>query len=424
MSSSVKKRSDIPVEHTWDLEKMFANTEAWEQAYKKVQDLIPKVTVFQGKLGESADTLLAALQVQDELEAAFENVYVFANMRSHQDLSNTTYQGMVDRATGLAAQAMGASSFFRPEVIALPKEKIESFLAENEGLKQYQILLERLMREKDHVLSPVEENLIARMAEVAEAPATIYSRFANADLKFPQAEDSKGELHDVTEGQYRVLMEAEDRTLRKNGFKKLFGTYGNYKSTFGATLTSSMKKDAFIASTRKYDSTLEMALSPDNMPTEVYDNLIQAVRDNMDTMHRYVSLRKKVLGLDELHYYDLFIPMVDEVKQEMPYEKAQGIILDALTPLGEEYVTTVQRAFDERWIDIYPNEGKRSGAYSWGTYESLPFILLNYTNTQDDMFTLAHELGHSLHSYFTNKTQPVTYGNYTIFVAEVASTLN
>jgi oligoendopeptidase F len=420
----IKDRSEIDAKYQWNLESMYESNDAWEQDFKKVQELLPKLTAFKGRLGESAVTMLEAFKAKEELELTFENVYVYSHMRYHQNTADTFYQGLSDRASALAAEVFSALSFLAPEILALPNDKLESFLAESEELRLYEMMLKRLMREKEHVLSPEEENLLALASEVADAPSTIFSMLANADMKFGTALDSEGNEHEVSEGLYRSLMESSDRTLRKNAFEALFGTYGKYRNTLSATYNASVKKDAFYAKVKKYGSALEMALSPDNVPVDVYHNLIKTVRDNIGHLHRYVDLRKKVLNLEDLHYYDLFTPMVEEAKMPMEFEKGKALSLEALAKLGDEYVSTVQRAFDERWIDIYPNKGKRSGAYSWGTYTSNPFIMLNYNNTLDDVFTLVHELGHSMHSYFTHKEQPYVYGNYTIFVAEVASTLN
>jgi len=421
---TTKKRNEIPVEHTWNLELMYASDEAWEADYKKVQEMLPALASYQGRLGESAATLLEALKLQDEVELVFENVYTYANMRSHEDTANAHYQGLANRATSLAADAFAVTAYFKPEVLSMPAETIEGFLKANAELAVYSKFFERLLREKEHVLSPEEERLLAQASELADAPSSIFSMLTNADMKFGTVLDSEGKEHEVTEGRYRVLMDSKDRVLRENAFKALFGTYGKFRNTLSAAYGASVKKDVFYARAKKYNTALEMFLSPDNVTTDVYNNLISAVNDNLSVMHRYVALRKKVLGLNELHYYDLFTPIVDEVSMEVPYDKAIGLSLEALAPLGEEYVATVKRGFDERWIDIYPNEGKRSGAYSWGTYNSKPYMLLNYTDTLDDLFTLVHEIGHSLHSHYTHETQPYVYGGYTIFVAEVASTLN
>lgn len=422
--TTTKKRNEISAEHTWNLELMYANDDAWEADFKKVQEMMPKLESYQGRLGESAATLLEALKVQDEVEMLFENVYTYAHMRSHQDTANTHYQGLANRTSSLAAEAFAVTSFFKPEVLGLPAETIENFLKENEELAVYGRFFERLLREKEHVLSEQEEKLLAQVSELADAPSTIFSMLSNADLKFGTVQDSEGKDHEVTEGRYRLLMDSKDRVLRQNAFKALLGTYGNFRNTIAASYSASVKKDVFYARAKKYNSALDMFLSPDNVTSDVYNNLIKAVNDNLGALHRYVGLRKKMLAVDELHYYDMFTPMVDAVDMEVPFDKAIGLSLEALSPLGEEYVATVKRGFDERWIDIYPNEGKRSGAYSWGTFTSKPYMLLNYTDTLDDLFTLVHEIGHSLHSHYTHETQPFVYGGYTIFVAEVASTLN
>jgi oligoendopeptidase F len=422
--TTTKKRSEIAAESKWNLELMYESIDAWEQDFKKVEELYPKLAAYQGRLGESSETLLEALRLQDELESKFEDVYTFANMRYHEDTADAKFQGLSDRASVLANHAFGATSFMRPEILSLSQEQLDQFLTENEDLRLYKIALEQLMREKEHILSPAEEELLARMGDLAQSSGTVFSMLTNADLKFDTVEDSEGNPHEVSEGRYGVLMQSKDRVLRERAFKRLLGTYGDYRNTLSATYSSNVKKGVFYAQARKYNSVLEMSLHPDNVPVDVYDNLIKTVRENFDTMHRYVDLRKKVLGVDELHYYDLFTSIVDDVEVPMTYEKGKQMALESLAPLGEEYVQTLQRSFDERWIDVYPNVGKRGGAYSWGTYTSHPYMLLNYTERLDDVFTLVHELGHAMHSYFTRKSQPYPYGNYTIFVAEVASTLN
>ncbi|MGB8955494.1 MAG: oligoendopeptidase F [Tumebacillaceae bacterium] len=422
--AELKKRSELPDETKWDLSSMYESTEQWEADYQKVQELMPKFLKFQGRLGESAETLLAAFREQEELEKVFSNVYTYSHMRSHEDTANTANQGLSDRANSLAAEVFSALAFIAPELLSLPNEKLEGFLKENKDLALYDKVIERLMREKEHVLSLEEENLLARMSEVADAPSTIFSLLTNADMKFPSVEDSAGKKHDVSEGHFRALLESDDRVLRERTYNSLFGTYKSFANTLAASYSSNVKKDVFYANVKKYDSALAMSLAPDNVPLDVYDNLIKAAHENAEQLHRYVALRKRVLGVEELRYYDMFIPITDKVKGEVPYERAQQLALEALAPLGDEYVAAVKRALTENWIDVYPNVGKRSGAYSWGTYTSNPYILLNYNNTLDDVFTLVHELGHSMHSFYTHKNQPAVYGNYTIFVAEVASILN
>jgi oligoendopeptidase F len=423
-TNKVLTRDQIADEMKWDLEAMYATSDAWEADYKKVQELLPKAGAYRGRLGESAETLLEFMRLQEEIGLTFDNVYVYAHMRYHQNTGDSYYQGLSDRASMLGAQVQGALSFVNPELIGLPDGTLERFMEENEELRLYKMVFERLLREKKHVLSPEIEELLAKVGEISEAPGVIFSMLTNADMKMPSVEDSQGNEVEVNEGHYRLLMESTDRVLRERAFKSLFGTYGKYRNTLGSTYNNNVKKNVFYAKTRKYGSALEMSLAPDNIPVEVYNNLIQVIHDNLKHLHRYIALRKKALGLDELHYYDLFTPMVDSVEMHIPWEEGKAMALDVLKPLGDEYVSVVQRAFEERWVDVYPNVGKRSGAYSWGTYTSAPYLFLNYTDTLDDVFTLVHELGHSLHSYYTMKTQPYVYGNYTIFVAEVASTLN
>ncbi|ASS77249.1 oligoendopeptidase F [Tumebacillus algifaecis] len=403
---------------------MYPTAEAWEADYKKVQELLPSIATYRGRLHEGADILLEWMRLSEKIALTFDNVFVYAHMRYHQNTGDSFYQGLSDRASMLGAEVQSEMSFVNPELLGLPDGTLERYMEEKEELRLYKLVFERLLREKEHVLSPEVEELLAKVSEIADAPATIFSMFANADLKMPSVQDSEGKEYEVNEGRYRNLLESKDRVLRERAMKALFGTYGKFRNTLGATYNNNVKKNVFFAKARKYNSTLEAALSGENIPVEVYNNLIAANHDNAKHLQRYLTLRKKVLGLEELHYYDFFVPMVESIEMKIPWEQAKQMSLDALQPLGEEYVATVQRAFDERWVDVYPNEGKRTGAYSWGTYTSSPYLFLNYTETLDDVFTTVHELGHSLHSYYTMKEQPFTYGNYTIFVAEVASTLN
>ncbi|TCP55446.1 oligopeptidase F [Tumebacillus sp. BK434] len=425
MSTNKLLTRDQVAEHEkWNLEAMYATNDAWEADFKKVQELLPEVANFRGRLGEGASTLLEWMRLNEKIGLTFDNVFVYAHMRYHQNTGDSFYQGLSDRASMLAAEVSSELSFVNPELLGLPDGTLERFMEENEDLRLYKMVFTRLLREKEHVLTPEVEEVLAKVAEIAEAPGSIFSMFSNADLKMPSVQDSEGNEHEVNEGRYRNLLESKDRVLRERAFKSLFGAYGQFRNMLGATYNNNVKKNVFYAKTRHYNTTLEAALSGDNVSVDVYNNLIQANHDNLPHLHRYLELRKKVLGLDELHYYDFFVPMVESVDMTIPWEQGKAMSLDALQPLGEEYVTTVQRAFDERWVDVFPNVGKRTGAYSWGTYTSDPYLFLNYTDTLDDVFTTVHELGHSLHSYYTMKSQPFVYGNYTIFVAEVASTLN
>lgn len=419
------KRHEVPKEYTWDLESVYATDDEWEQDFQKVTEMIPRLASFQGKLGESGQRLLEALQARDEVYMVLERLASYAQMRSDQDQANSKYQALDDRATTLWAKVAAAGAYMTPEILAISEEQLEQFMASEPGLQLYRHELDDLRREKEHVRSPEVENLLAQVSEVGSAPSTIFSMLENADLKFPKVKDEQGREVELTEGRFIRFLQSPNRSVREGAFKALYTTYGKFRNTLAATYGASVKKDIFYARARNYPSARAMALSASNIPESVYDNLVEVVHQNMPTLHRYVQLRKRLLGLDELHMYDLYVPVVPDVDKKIPYQEAVETVLNALAPLGEEYVAIAREGLTTaRWVDIYENEGKRSGAYSGGAYTTHPFILLNYQDNLNSMFTLAHELGHSMHSYFSRKNQPFVYGNYTIFVAEVASTFN
>lgn len=419
------KRSEVKPEFTWNLEAMYASNEAWEKEFAKVVELLPKVTSYQGKLGESAQTLLAALNARDEIFMLTEQVAVYAHMRRDEDSTNSTYQALADRVTSLYARVEAAASYMTPEILAIPEARLQQFFSEEQGLQLYRHELDDLLREKAHIRSAEVEALLAETGEVAAAPSTIFGMLDNADMKFPVIKDEQGNDVELTKGRFIRFLESPDRSVRESAFNALYATYAKFKHTLSSTYSASVKKDVFFARARNFPSARARALSASNIPESVYDNLVATVNKNLPTLHRYVALRKRLLGLDELHMYDLYTPMVAEVDKQVPYSEAVETIMKALAPLGQEYINVAHEGLTTgRWADIYENEGKRSGAYSSGAYTSQPYILLNYQDTLDSMFTVAHELGHSMHSYLTRKHQPYPYGHYTIFVAEVASTFN
>ncbi|WZL74266.1 oligoendopeptidase F [Clostridiaceae bacterium 35-E11] len=420
----IVQRKDISDTFKWKLEKMYESDEQWEQDIKEIREKIKALLQYKEQLGASSENLFHALQLNDEISQKLENVFVYAKMRKDEDNRITKYQAMSDKAQGLAVEVQSSLSFMIPEIISISEEKIKSYLQSNEKLQLYTFFFEELLRQKDHILSKEEEQILAQMGELATAPKNIFGMINNADIKFPVIQDENGEEIEVTKGRYIKLMENSNRSVRKNAFEALYSAYDKQKNTIAATLNYSVKKDVFYAKVRKYESAIKASLDGDNIPITVYDNLIETVEEHLDTMYRYVRLRKKALGVDELHMYDLYTPMVQEVKIDVPYEKAKEQVLKGLSPLGSEYIKVLQKGFDEGWIDVYENEGKTSGAYSFGTYQSAPYVLLNYQDSVNDMFTLAHEMGHSLHSYYSHANQPYIYGSYTIFVAEVASTVN
>jgi oligoendopeptidase F len=425
--TKVKKlpeRSEIPVEYKWRLEDIFATDEDWEKEFQEVKNMIPKISEFQGKLGESADTLYAALQYQDEISERLGKLYTYAHMRYDEDTTNSFYQGLNDRATNLYTQAASAMSFIVPEILSIDEEKLKTFLQTKEELKLYEHALDEINRQRPHVLSASEEALLAQASEVMASSSNTFGMLNNADISFPTIKDENGEEVEVTHGRYIRFLESEDRRVRKDAFMAVYETYGNFKNTFASTLSGAVKKDNFFAKVRKYKSAREAALSANNIPESVYDNLVETINENLHLLHRYVKLRKKVLGVDELHMYDLYAPLVKNVKMEIKYEEAKEILLKALAPLGEDYLNVLKEGFENRWVDVHENKGKRSGAYSSGAYGTNPYILMNWQDNVNNLFTLAHEFGHSVHSYYTRKYQPYPYGNYSIFVAEVASTCN
>jgi oligoendopeptidase F len=421
---SLPARSEIPVEDTWRLEDIFATDEAWEQEFQEIKKMIPNLSNYQGRLGESADVLYEALQYQDEVSMRLGKLYTYAHMRYDQDTTNSFYQGLNDRAANLYSEAASAMSFIVPEILSIDENKIKAFLEEKEELRLYKHALDEINRQRPHVLSAKEEALLAQASEVMASSSNTFGMLNNADLKFPTITDENGEEVEVTHGRYIRFLESEDRRVRRDAFKAVYETYGKYKNTFASTLSGAIKKDNFFARVRNYKSAREAALSNNNIPESVYDNLVETINKNLHLLHRYVRLRKKVLGVDELHMYDLYTPLVKDVKMEVTYQEAKEYLLKGLAPLGEDYLNVVREGLENRWVDVHENKGKRSGAYSSGSYGTNPYILMNWQDNVNNLFTLAHEFGHSVHSYYTRKTQPYVYGSYSIFVAEVASTCN
>jgi oligoendopeptidase F len=417
-------RSEIVVEDTWRLEDIFASDDTWEKEFQEVKALIPNAKDFQGKLGESAGSLYEALQFQDGLLERLGKLYAYSHMRYDQDTTNSFYQGLDDRMKNLYAQAASGLAFIVPEILSIDEEKLKGFLNEKEELKLYEHSLEEINLQRPHVLPAEQEALLAEASEALGAAENTFGMLNNADLEFPSIKDEKGEYVEVTHGRFTTFLESANPRVRRDAFKAVYETYGKFRNTFSSTLSGNVKKDNFYARVRNYSSARAAALSDNNIPESVYDNLVSTINEHLPLLHRYVKLRKKVLGLDELHMYDLYTPLVKDVKMEISYEEAKDMILKGLAPLGEEYVGILKEGFENRWVDVHENKGKRSGAYSSGAYGTNPYVLMNWQNNINNLFTLAHEFGHSVHSYYTRKTQPYPYGNYSIFVAEVASTTN
>ncbi|WP_273850162.1 oligoendopeptidase F [Guptibacillus spartinae] len=422
--NALPKRDEIPVEDTWALEAIYESDQQWEEEFKEIKALLPEMKEYKGKLAESADKLYRALQQQDEITMKLGKLYTYAHMRYDQDTTNSHYQGLNDRAANLATQVSSELAFVVPEILSVPEETIKQYLNEKKELKLYEHALDEINRERPHVLSKEEEAILAGVSDVTSSSSNTFGMLNNADMKFPTIKDENGEEVEVTHGRYIRFLESSDRRVRQDAFKAVYDTYGKFKNTFASTLSGTVKKDNYYAKVRNYDSARQAALDSNNIPEDVYDNLLETVHNRLDLLHRYVSLRKKALGLDELHMYDMYTPLVPEVKMEVSYNEAKEYILKGLTPLGEEYKGILEEGFANRWVDVQENVGKRSGAYSSGTYGTRPYILMNWQDNVNNLFTLAHEFGHSVHSYYTRENQPYPYANYSIFVAEVASTTN
>ena len=418
------KRGDIPHEYTWDLESIFPGDGDWEDSYKTLQQRLPELEALKGTLAQSGQALLEVLQKRDELFEKLESLFVYASMRKDEDTTNSKYQGMYDRAMQLVVYASTVASYIEPEILALPETTLDRFVRETPGLDLYRQQLHDLNRKRPHVRSAEVEAVLAAAEEIAGVPDAIFSMIENADLKLPLINNEEGEEVPLTKGNYLVYIRSTDRRVRKEAFEGMHTAFLKQRNTIAATLAAQVKGNIFYTRQRGYASSRERALAQYNIPVSVYDNLVETVGEHIYLLNRYMKLRKRLLQLDELHMYDLYVPIVKETADDIGYEDAREIILAALAPLGKNYGEVLRRAFKERWIDVYETPGKRGGAYSGGGYATRPFILLNYQNKRDSMYTLAHELGHSMHSYFTRSHQPFQYGDYTIFVAEVASTLN
>ncbi len=419
----IPERAEIAEQDKWAIHDIYATDELWEADLQKAKELIPVISGYAQRLGQSSDVLLAFLKLEEEIGILADALGNYAMRRSDEDTRDAKYQAMVGRLMSTYVELNAASSFSTPELMAIPDEKLDEFFAQCPALERYRRFLNDIRRRRAHVLSPAEEKLLAAAGELANAPDQIYGMFNNADLTFPDAVDSNGEKHPLSQGTYISYMESDDRTLRRSAFENLYHTYGSYRNTIASVLTAQVKQLQFFAQARNYGSSLEASLDQTNVPVEVYTNLIEAVHQNMDKMYRYVDLRKKLLGVDELHMYDLYTPLVAGVEKKASIDEAKQTVYDALAPLGEKYRAILKEGFENRWIDVYENAGKRSGAYSAGARVH-PFVLLNYTGTLDSQFTLAHEMGHALHSYLSNHTQNPVDADYVIFVAEVASTCN
>ena len=418
------RREEVKVEDTWALEDLYESNEQWEAEFAEVKEIIEKIPSYEGRLAESAEVMLEYFNLDSKLDLLLERLYVYAHQRYDQDTENSEYQAMLDRINTLSVEGECVTAFTIPELLEMDESLVNKFMEEKEDLKVYDRYFKRVFKKKAHILSKEMEELMANSGEITSAPRSIFNMFNNADLKFPTIKDEDGNDIEITHGRYAKLMESEDRRVRKETFLGFHNAYMDFKNTLASIYATNLKSLNFIAKARKYNSGLEMSLNQNEVPVEVYKNLIDAVNEKLPAMHRYVTLRKKLLGVEELHLYDNYAPMVSDVNVKIPFEEAKQTVYDALAPLGEDYRKILKEGFDNRWIDVYENKGKRSGAYSWGAFGTHPYVLLNYQENMNNMFTLAHEMGHALHSYHSDKNQPYVYAGYTIFVAEVASTCN
>lgn len=423
-NKNLPKREDIASQFKWKLGDVYSDISLWEKDFKKVKGIAIQIEGFKGKLAESSQMLLDCFKMSDELLSLNDKVFVFARMKRDEDNGNSTYQALTDRASTLATEVFAAISFIVPEMLNIPEDKLLSYVKSDKELSVYLFMIQESLRQKEHILSEKEEQLLAMSSEISDAAGDVFTMFNNADIKFPYIKDEEGEEVEVTKGRYIAFLESKDRRVRKDAFDAVYSTYKKMKNTLATTLTANVKKNRFYSMVRKYPSAIEASLDSDNVSINVYNNLIETINNNLSLLDRYLKLRKKALKLEELHMYDLYVPMVEEFDKKIPYEEAKATILEALKPLGEEYIGYLQKGMNSGWIDVYENEGKTSGAYAWGSYKTHPYVLLNYQDKINDVFTLAHEMGHALHSFYTNMTQPYIYSEYKIFVAEVASTVN
>ena len=422
-SETIRARDQIPQEDTWALEDLYPSDESWEQALSALTARQAEAAAFAGKLGESGETLCAFLHLVEDVDGQSELLANYAMRKADQDTRNATYQAMVGKLMGVLTAVGAAFSFATPEIMAIPEEALEGFYKAAPGLERYRRYLNNERRRREHTLSAAEERLLAAAGEMANAPDTVFGAFLNADMRYPDAVDSEGKPHALSQSTFVPLEESGDRALRKSAYENLYNTLGGMRNTAAGLLDAQNKQQKFFATARKYGSAREAAMDRTNVPVSVYDNLIEAVHRNMDKMHRYVRLRKKLLGVEELHFYDVYTPLLKDEPAKIPFAQAKQTVYDALYPLGDGYRAILKEGFENRWIDVYENQGKRGGAYSAGT-KVHPFVLLNYSGSLDSQFTLAHEMGHALHSYLSNKHQNQIDSDYVIFVAEVASTCN
>lgn len=424
MAKELPKRSEVKEEYTWNLSDMYASKEAWEHELGEVKALAAELSAMEGEVASSTEKLYRVLELNAQIGQKIDLAYNYAERLFDEDQKNTEHQAMAQKVYSTAVECESKTAFVVPEILAAESETMEGFYKEKPELELYRRQIEEIQRKKAHTLSAEMEKLVAMTGEMSQTAEQVYSILGNADLIFPEIEDENGEKVRLSHGNFVPFEESADRRVRKDAFTQFYSVYKQFANTIAGLYNGQVKQQIFYAKTRKYDSTLEAAVDANNVPAKVYHNLVDTVNANMDKMHRYVKLRKKCLGVDELHMYDVYTPMIADAAKKIPFEEAKETVLKALAPLGEDYVSKVKEGFENRWIDVYENEGKRSGAYSAGAFGTHPYVLLNHNDTLDNMFTLAHEMGHAMHSYYSNENQPYIYSQYKIFVAEVASTCN
>ncbi len=423
-SNSVPERSSIPDEAKWNLEAIYTNFDEWQKTFSETQNKIEALKNYSGRLGEGSKILLAFIKDDEAVSLELNKLYVYANMKSHEDLREQEPMKLAGMAENLLVKYSAAVAFFEPEILALPHDYVNDCIKNERELTRYEFFFRKLLREREHILSHDMEMLLARAAELKSVPENAFTLLTDADIKFPDIIDEDGSTAELTEERWYRYSRSLNRDVRKNAFSGIYGTYEKYKNAIGALYYGSVKGDIFYANARKYKNSLDMALFAENVPEEVYNHVVSTAKSYSNLMHRLVALRKKVLGLDDFHYYDLNVPISKEPESEIKFNDAVELALKALAPLGPDYLENFKKGVAEHWIDIYENKGKRKGAYSWGAYGTHPYVLLNYDGTLHDVFTLVHEMGHSLHSFYSRENQPQVYADYTILLAEVASTTN
>lgn len=416
-------RTSIEDKFKWNIDTMYQTPESIKQDIDKVNSIIEELKGYKGKIESSKENLYKVLSESEKASRILQNLYVYTHMKQHEDTRSNENQARATKTAMISTELSMATSYIVPEIIAMDEIKLQEYLSD-EKLSFYKKYVDEILRDKPHTLTEKEEEILAAASELSGVPENVYEMFSFADLKFPEIKGEDGENIRITHGNYSTLLKSKDSRVRKDAFEAVYSTYGEYKNTFASTLYGGIKSEIFYAKMRNYKSAIESSLFQDDISVDVYYNLIDAVDESLDTLNKYVDIRKKYLNIDEMHMYDLYVPITSNFDMKVTYEEAQEIILKALKPLGEEYLSIVKKAFSERWIDVYENEGKQGGAYSWGSYDSSPYILMSYKDDLNSLFTLVHELGHSMHSYYSRNNQEYLYSSYKIFVAEVASTLN